>query len=114
LSQRRRIPADEVARVQRRLAAVYVHQALQLKPLEGSRRNALQAVRLLEKAAGYDPGQPAPLYWCGVIYRWFGLWEKAAEYFRRALEADPSLAPRAGLGSPARGRPGSSAGNGGH
>jgi len=93
LSQRRRIPADEVARVQRRLAAVYVHQALQLKPLEGSRRNALQAVRLLEKAAGYDPGQPAPLYWCGVVYRWFGLWEKAAEYFRRALEADPSHAP---------------------
>src|SRR5690606_33244440 len=67
LNQKRRIPADEVARVQRRLAAIYVHQALQLKPLEGSRRNALQAVRLFDKAAGLDPAQPAPLYRRGGI-----------------------------------------------
>lgn len=93
LAQRRRLAAEDAARVQRRLAACLVHQALQLKPLEGSRRNALQAVRLLERAAGLDPGQPAALYWCGVIYRWFGLWEKAAEYFRRALETDPGHAP---------------------
>ncbi|OUN01095.1 MAG: hypothetical protein BAA04_13515 [Firmicutes bacterium ZCTH02-B6] len=93
LTQRRRVPPEKIARVQRRLAAVYVHQALQQKPLEGSRRNALQAVRFLEKAAGLDPGQPAPMYWCGVIYRWFGLWEKAADYFRRALEADPAHVP---------------------
>lgn len=93
LGQKRRIPADDVARVQRRLAAVYVYQALELKPLEGNRRNALQAVRLLEKAAGIDPGQPAPEYWCGVIYRWFGLWEKALDCFRRALDIDPGHLP---------------------
>ena len=93
LSQKRRIPPEELPRVQRRLAAAYVHQVLLLKPLEGNRRNAVQAVRLLEKAAAADPGQPAPLYWCGVIYRWFGLWDKAVECFRRALDADPSHAP---------------------
>ncbi|HEY8416882.1 MAG TPA: tetratricopeptide repeat protein [Limnochordales bacterium] len=99
LSQRRRIPPEEVPRAQRRLVAAYVQQALQLKPLDGNRRNAQQAVRLLEKAATIDPGQPAPLYWCGVIYRWFGLWEKALDYFRRALDVDPGhLASRLELG----------------
>ena len=93
LSQKRRLPPGDAARVQRRLAAAYVHLALQRKPLEGSRRNALQAVGLLEKAAALDDRQPAPLYWCGVIYRWFGLWEKAADFFRRALEIDPAHLP---------------------
>lgn len=93
VAQARRLGAEELAAVQRRLAAVYYQQALSLKPLESHRRNALQAVRLLERAAELDPGQAAPLYWCGAIYRWFGMWPRALPYFQRALERDPHHAP---------------------
>ncbi|MBO8140856.1 MAG: tetratricopeptide repeat protein [Firmicutes bacterium] len=89
LSQKRRIPAEQRPRVQRRLAAAYMHQALRLKPLSGNRRAAVQAVGLLEKAAQVDGSRPEPMYWCGVIYRSFDMWEKAVDSFRRALETDP-------------------------
>lgn len=70
-----------------------MRQALALNPLSSGRRNALRAVRILEQGAQAAPDDPIYPYWCGVIYRSFGLWEKAIAYFRRALELQPSLGP---------------------
>lgn len=72
--------------------ATYLRHALALNPLSGGRRNALRAVRLLEQASELEPDDPIYPYWCGVIYRTFSLWDKAAEYFQRALERDPDHA----------------------
>lgn len=69
--------------------ATYLRHALALNPLSGGRRNALRAVRLLEQASEVEPDDPIYPYWCGVIYRSFSLWERATEYFRRALERQP-------------------------
>nr|MBO2471275.1 hypothetical protein [Bacillota bacterium] len=74
-------------------ASPYLRQALALNPLSGGRRNALRAVRLLEQGAQAAPDDPTYPYWCGVIYRAFGLWQKAAEYLHRALELQPALGP---------------------
>lgn len=73
--------------------ATLLRQALALNPLSGGRRNALRAVRLLEQGAEAQPDDPVYPYWCGVIYRSFGLWEKAAMYFERALERQPGHGP---------------------
>src|SRR5690606_40182771 len=70
-----------------------LRQALALNPLGGGRRNALRAVRLLEQGAEADPDDPIYPYWCGVIYRSFGLWEKAAHYFQQALDRRPDHGP---------------------
>lgn len=70
-----------------------LRQALALNPLGGGRRNALRAVRLLEQGAEADPDDPIYPYWCGVIYRSFGLWEKAAHYFQQALDRWPDHGP---------------------
>lgn len=70
-----------------------MRQALALNPLSSGRRNALRAVRLLEQGAESEPDDPIYPYWCGVIYRTFGIWDKAVDYFRRALELEPDHGP---------------------
>lgn len=67
----------------------YLRHALALNPLSGGRRNAVRAVRLLEQASELEPTDPIPLYWCGIIYRTFGMSDRAVDYFHRALERDP-------------------------
>lgn len=70
-------------------ATAYLLEAMQLRPLTGSRADALKAVRLLERAAALDPGASKPLYLCGVIHHKFGLHAKATDYFEQALERNP-------------------------
>lgn len=83
------MPAEEGERLRRRLARAYFGQAMAHQPLKGSRKDALRCVRWLEKAMEYDGGEATYPYWLGVIHRHYGLWEKAASYFRQALDIDP-------------------------